>query len=134
MNIKKYTAWFHDGDLIEIQHRPKDSIILFTMSSAQIIGWEEFDNQIELSRNMTIIGVLHVEKIIEISINDEPFTGVLQKLYPEGSILDFEITNEHTIELGISWSTADKRDLDFTTILIEAETIWWENIPGMNLD
>ena len=66
MNIKKYTGWFHDVNLIEILHNPKDSIMLLTMSSAQIIGWEEFDNQIELSKNMTIVGVLHVEKIIEI--------------------------------------------------------------------
>jgi len=117
MNIRKYTPWFHDGDLIEIRHNPIDSIILFTMSSAQIIGWEEFDNQIELSKNMTIDGVLHVEKVAKILINDKPFTGILQKPYPEGLILDFEMIDDYNIELGISWSTLDKRGLDFTDLV-----------------
>ena len=54
-------------------------------------------------------------------------------MYDSGSILDFEILN-HKVILGIEWTDypPKPRKSDFSTIEIEAEKIWWENIPDLS--
>jgi len=52
--------------------------------------------------------------------------------YDYGSIFDFDIRNNQ-IELQISWRNVPQKPYvnDFSTIKIEAQKIWWENIPDL---
>ncbi len=128
MDIQNYVAWFHDGTLKEIVHEPDKSHISILMSSSEILDWEEFDNKIELSKNQTIVGKLHLQDIKKITVNDNPYNGILQKFYADGEILDFEM-EANIIELGILWHLSPKND--FSTIKIKAGKIWWENLPEL---
>jgi hypothetical protein len=52
--------------------------------------------------------------------------------YDYGSIFDFNIKDD-TIELQISWRNSPQKPYvnDFSTIIINAKKIWWENIPDL---
>ena len=128
MNIQNYIDWFHDANLKDIVHDPGKDHISIVMSSAEIGDWEEFDNKIKLSKNRTIVGKLHLQGIKKITVNDDPYTEILKKFHTDGEVLDFEIRG-NIIELGILWHLTPKND--FSTILIEADKIYWENIPDL---
>jgi len=134
MNISKYTGWFHDGELREFRHIVSENRLVVTMLSAQIIGWEEFDNKIELSKNFTICGVLRIEGVKKITINNDFFSGELKLLDEYGTILDFDIYGDTKIELGIDYSglTDSAPDLSYQFIEIECESHSWENIPSLD--
>lgn len=129
MNISKYTGFFHDGSILDIQHRGDK--IKFSMASAEM-NEEDVKDDIILSKNDSVQGKLHVEGIKNITINGKPFFGILKKIYDDGKILDFEITKS-SVELSITWRNYPPKSKvdEFSAVKITAEKIWWENIPNL---
>lgn len=133
MGIENYTAYFHDGEILDITHS-EDNIIL-TMLSAEM---DQEDCDIELSQESpfpNLRGKLHCQEIKEVFIDDKPFKGRLEKRYDEAGISDFEI-RENSVYLSIKWGnySPQYKELDFSTIRIEAGKVYWENIPTLSLD
>jgi len=129
MNLSKYTGYFHDGSLINFKH--VGNKIEISMLSAEIIPEHMIKIMPPLNKNR-ITGKLHIEGIKKITINKEPFTGTLKKIYDSASILDFELSM-HKVTLGIEWTDypPKQRKADFSIIEIEADKIWWENISEL---
>jgi hypothetical protein len=129
IDISKYSAYFHDGGLIDIQHT--DNEITLSLESAEM-DLSELQDDIQLSEFSTIKGKLHLEKVQSIQINDIPFHGQLKLPYDYGSIFDFDVQN-NVVELQISWRNAPQKPAvnDFSTIVVQADYIWWENIPDL---
>jgi|ERR1700722_2400023 len=132
MNIEKCTGYFHDGALIDFKHMENKIEIL--MLSAEIVPEHMLENMPPLNKTR-ISGMLHLEGLRKIRINDQPFTGVLKKVYDSGSILDFEVL-KHTVILGIEWKNWPPKPptRDVSKIEIEAEKIVWQNIPDLSDD
>jgi hypothetical protein len=129
MDLSKYSGYFHDGNLVSFKHIGNKLEI--SMQSAEIDPEDMIQNMPPLNKNK-ITGKLYLDGVEKIIINHEPFTGVLKKQYDGGSVLDFEIS-EHKIFLGIEWTDypPKPRKSDFSAIEIEAESIYWENIPDL---
>ena len=100
MNIEKYSAYFHDGILIDILCQGSD--IHISMSSAEVDP-ENFQIPMELSKTNCIVGILHLEKVQQIQISGEILLSDLLDVFDDGTILDFDI-KDHLVELGISWT------------------------------
>ena len=128
MNISEYD--FHDGCLINLKQF--DNKIELSMESAEISD-EELKHKIVLSRQNTIKGKLHLEKIKSIKINDQPFLGILKQEYDVGNIFSFEIEG-NKITLIIGWENHPPKKFqqtDFFKIEFEANKVYWENIPDL---
>jgi hypothetical protein len=121
---------------MEIKHI-EDEIVL-SMESAEIDEEEIKDYiapskvDIILSKDDRIRGKLHIAEVKNIKINDKAFSGILKKMYDYAGIFDFEI-KKNTVELSIKWGTYsfDPNFNEFSVIEIEAEKIYWENIPDL---
>ena len=131
MDIQKYACWFHDGDLKKIHHNKEKGIMAIEMSSSPIIDWDEFDEMIQLKNDRTINGILHINGIQSITINDSIFDGTLKMLYEDGEILDFDFGEDNEVSLGIMWTSYEqsKTKSDYSYITIRASNIDWENLP-----
>lgn len=129
MDISKYEAFFHDGSIHDISHI-EDSVVL-SMESAEMDKEDTIDNMI-LSRNDRISGKLHIEKIEKISENGLPLTGPLKMRYDDAEIFHFKLKQKE-VELQIKWGSYPPNPEvdDFSTIVIEAEKVWWENVPNL---
>ncbi len=129
IKIQKYLHEFHDGSLINIEHTDQECI--FSLESAEMDPADMKDD-IPLSERGTIKGKLHLTKIQSIKINEFSFHGRLKLQYDYGTIFDFE-TQNNVVELQISWRNAPKKpDVnDFSTIIVQADHIWWENMPDL---
>jgi hypothetical protein len=67
MNLKKYSSYFHDGRLINVEQN-KDHLKIL-MESAQL--WPDWnEDNIPLSNSQTIKGKLHLEGVKSIIMND----------------------------------------------------------------
>lgn len=132
MKLSKYSGYFHDGSLIDLKHLGNNLEI--SMVSAEIIPEHMIENMPPLNKSR-ITGKLYLDGVKKIKINENPFNGVLKKIYDSGSILDFEIF-EHKVILGIEWTDypPKPRKSDFSTIEIEAEKIYWKNISDLSCD
>lgn len=129
MNISKYTAFFHDGSIINIQHFEDE--IVFSMASAEM-DEEDIGEDIILSKDDSIHGKLHIKRIRNIKVNKELFLGDIQMNYDYGKIFDLEI-KQNSVELSIDWVNFPPKPQvnEFSVIHIEAEKVWWENIPNL---
>ncbi|MBI2742620.1 MAG: hypothetical protein HYX48_01735 [Chlamydiales bacterium] len=129
MDISKYAAFFHDGSIMDVQHQGDK--IEFFMASAEMAE-EDLEDDIALSRDESIQGKLCLEGIISVAIGDKPFKGTVKKAYDNGRIFDFEVTKS-TVELSVEWVNFPPKPEEnvFSVIKIEAEKIWWENIPDL---
>ena len=83
MDISDYTAFFHDGSLLEIKH-DNDKIEL-SMSSAEM-DEEDLKEPIELSNDDCIVGKLHIEGVKRIVVDDELLESPLKKECEDGQI------------------------------------------------
>jgi hypothetical protein len=101
------------------------------MSSAEV-DFSEIEKGLTLSKDHRIRGILHLYNIHSIHLTCEYKLENLFDVFNLGTILDFEIMNK-TIELGILWENYPPkvRTNEFTTIIIQADRIWWENIPDL---
>lgn len=127
MNIEKYAAYFHDGELIDI--KCKSDQIIFTLSSAEVNPDEVID--FPLSAEGYIKGKIHIEKIKIIKITPRDFLGDLRMIYESGEILDLVI-KPNFVELSFIWRDSNFQDKGYFKIEIEAEKIYWENIPNLS--
>lgn len=129
MMIQKYLDDFHDGALIDIQHSQNE--LALSIESSEI-NPSDMKDSIQLSERETIKGKLHLKNVNLIKINGSNFYGLLNKEYDSGVILDLQI-EEKKIEIAISWVNFSPKSQvnDFSIIAIEAEKIWWENIPDL---
>jgi hypothetical protein len=127
--IKKYLHEFHDGALLAIERKGQDYVL--SLESAEMDRLDMKDG-LSLSERGTIKGKLHLLSVQSIKINESKLQDELKMKYDYGSIFDFEIQN-NLVELQISWRNAPQKPYvnDFSTIVIKAKNIWWENIPDL---
>ena len=130
MQIEKYTSYFHDGTVHAIYHKEKR--IVFSMESSQLESDWNKDN-IQLSKNSTISGKLYADQVIDIQIDGKKFHNLLKKTSGSSDIYDLCI-QKNKILLLIGWINYPPKpplDNQVFTIEIEAEHIFWENIPHL---
>ncbi len=130
MEIKNYTAYFHDGLVIDIKHFGHDMTI--DMSSAEMDPVDLVDDAV-LSNEDTIVGRLHILEIESIYINDRTFYGRLAKSYDSGTINRLSIENTLVL-LQVSWENFPPKlrsETDLFEIKIKAKDIHWESIPNL---
>ncbi len=129
MDISKYTSYFHDGSIIDIQHEGDN--IMLSMASAEVDP-EELQENIMLSKNDTISGRLHINEVVSVKINKDYFFCLLKKLHRSAEIFSFEVT-DNFVEFQIIWDDFPPilKAADFSVIKIEAKNIYWENIPDL---
>lgn len=132
MNLKNYTAFFHDGSITEINH--SGNTMILSMESAEMCEEDILDDVILSKVNgMDLICIkLHIEGIKSIKNNDNPYFDLLKPKSEYAEIFHLEI-NDNKVELQIIWgfySNPEKED--FSALEIEAEKIWWE-IPSDGL-
>lgn len=128
MNIADYTSNFHDGSIIDIKH--EINRIEISMESAEITE-EDMKEDFPLSEHDTIKGKLHLEEVKSIK-ECNSYLNFLKMKHEDATIFHFKINN-NKVELQIIWGTYPPNPPvdDFSTIEIEAEKIWWENIPDL---
>jgi hypothetical protein len=131
MDISKYAAFFHDGSIIDIKHIGDQITIL--MESAEMEEKDMQDN-ITLTKDNRIKGKLHIEGVKCIKINNEKNLKLIKKIHDEGGIFNFEIT-KNSVVLSVDWVNFPPKPKvnEFSVIKIEAEKIWWENIPDLEV-
>lgn len=127
MDIKKYTSDFHDGELININH-VKDEIEL-TLSSAEVDPKDIPD--LILGTNDRIKGKLHLIGVKSVKINNKFLTSNLEMQYHSGEILHLEIKSNQ-IKIEMLWRDNDFHDRGYSEIEIDADNIYWENIPNLS--
>mgnify|MGYP000594282984 CR=1 FL=1 len=129
VDINKYIDFFHDGSIVGIDHIGKTMII--SMESAEI-DREDVHNDMILARDDRIRGKLHIEKIKSIKINNKPYLRLMEKMYDDGGIVNFELT-KNSVMLTIDWVNfpPNPKISEFSVIKIRAEKIWWENMPHL---
>ena len=94
MDISKYVDYFHDGGLYDIKHR-NGKIELF-MCSAEMDP-EDLEDDISLSDNDRIKGILHLERVKKNFVNKNLNNGELKMEHQSGDIFDLEITTTTVI-------------------------------------
>ncbi|MDB2614210.1 hypothetical protein N9Y92_03525 [Chlamydiales bacterium] len=122
--------YFHDGSLFDIQQDDKE--IRLYMESCEIIeeGFAE-ENNITLSKQRGVIGVLHIEKL-----TDEKYQSLYENIrmdFDEGTILDFEIREKY-VELNIDRNYYRKncQHLEgWFEYKIYYKNVFWENMPEL---
>lgn len=129
MDISKYQDFFHDGSIIDISHH-KNNIIL-SMESAEL-DEEEITDNIPLSKDNSLKGKLYINGVHSIVINKKPFLATLKRTYDHRSIFELSI-KKNFIEICIEWVDfpPNSRKEDFSVIEMQAEDIYWENIPDL---
>jgi hypothetical protein len=126
MQISKYSSFFHDGEILDIKHTKNTIEIL--MRSAEIDPDEMKDN-IRLSLGNFITGKLHIQEIKKIKVNEKPFYGIIKKTHNDNDLLHLKIS-KNTVFIEIGWRGPLPCQNDFSAFEIEANKIWWENIPN----
>jgi len=129
MDISKYSPFFHDGSIIDIKRFGKN--IEISMQSAEMHA-EDFQNPIILSRYHRIKGKLHIEGLISIKDDKKNINNDFRMLYDGAGILHLELFI-HKLQLDLEWKNYPPHP-DITAYSfyeIEAEKIWWENIPDL---
>lgn len=129
MNLAKYFGYFHDGTIINIIQNNDQIEIL--MESAEILPDWNKDN-IPLSNNQTIKGKLYLKGIKRILIN-KILVNHVKLVHDDGEILRFRIDKNNKLKLLVLWSNyLPKANSAVTQLIeIEAERIYWENIPNL---
>lgn len=125
MDITKYTGYFHDGSLLEIDARGNH--IILSLESAEIDPME-IGNVKVLSKSNTLFGKLHLKNVKEVRVNQKPHASALYKTYDDGEILDLEV-HPGEIFLLIQWTNfpPKPKTTDVSRIEVQAEEIYWEN-------
>lgn len=127
MNIEKYSSYFHDGLIDDVNIVGKE--IIFTMSSSQLDDDENEDN-INLSRFNEIRGRLHLLNPKNILINDAVASYDDLK-YTFGDILHLGFSPRQVV-LNVSWYI-DEKNTTFQNIIFDSSHYYFENIPDLRL-
>ncbi len=101
------------------------------MSSAEVNSLEIEKNLI-LSKDHRIRGIFHLNNVQNIHLTGDYKLENLFDVFYLGTVFDFEIKNK-TVELGVLWENYPPKQHtnEFTTIVIKADCIWWENTPDL---
>jgi hypothetical protein len=111
----------------EIKHLNGDMII--SMKSAEVDP--EDISEIALTQDDRISGKLHIEGVVKITENNLPISKLLEKKYKNTEIMHLNIF-DHKIVIEIIYNDiSNTKWTEYSTIEIEAEKIWWENIPDL---
>jgi len=128
MDIRKYADYFHDGLVYDMQQNGNN--IVLALESAELEPeWNE-DN-IMLSKLSRIAGYLHLDGVKSIYIDGEISYNILEMIHDIGELYHLEIKND-TMILEVIWSNNAPKlpeETDLFVYKIEAEKIYWENIP-----
>ncbi len=110
--------------------RNGDNIDLY-LRSCDITCDDPVDRNL-LSKDHAIKGKLCLLGVKRIRVDDEESKEIPWKDYDDGQILDLEIGNDKVF-LFIEWTDypPKPRRTDYSSIEIEAEKIYWENIPDL---
>jgi len=129
MDIKNYTSFFHDGSILNITHSGNRMTI--SMESAEM-DEEDLVDDLALSKNNRIKGKLYIEGIKSIKENGEIDLDVYLMKGEYAEIFHFKLHSKK-VEFEISWNSSPPSPciMNFYTVEIEAENIWWENIPDL---
>ena len=129
MDISKYTGYFHDGEIIDIKHVGNNIEIL--MCSAEV-DQDEITDPIPLAQSNFLFmrGRLHIEGVRSIKMNNNIFLDCMALWYKDNDVLDFKI-EKNKVTLNIGWRQYKPPINDFSAFEIEAEKIWWENLPDI---
>lgn len=102
-----------------------------SMESAEMAK-EDLKDDIVLSKDNRIRGILHLEGITNIKENGYPVFDVWKMKYEDAEIFHFQLSQQK-VEFQIKWSCYPPNTCmeDFSTIEIEVGKIWWENIPNL---
>ena len=125
MKISKYTSYFHDGEILDIKHIG-DNIEIY-MRSAEIDPNDMKDNLL-LGPGNVLKGKLHIQGVKRIKMNENDFFGCVAKLYEDNDLLHLNL-KQNIVFLEIGWRGSHPFQHDFSSFEIEAEKIWWENLP-----
>lgn len=129
MDIEKLTGYFHDGGFIGAK-RKENNIELY-LHSCEITDDEPVDKEI-LSTESMIRGKLSLIGIKWMTVDNKEDKEIPWKEYDDAEILDLEI-NDNKVFLLVEWINFPPKTYasDTGTIKIEAEKVYWENIPDL---
>lgn len=124
-------GYFHDGRIIDIKHH-KDNLDIWMESSELIPQWS---TNLQLSKEKTIRGILHIKGVSEIEINDEVTDKKIEFNYDSGLILGLEINQDTICILDVTWDNYNPSNQlhEFESIKITAKEIEWENLPNLEI-
>jgi hypothetical protein len=130
--ISKYTSYFHDGSLLNIQYGKTPVDLTLSMESCYI-DEEDLKDPIPRSSEDTLRGKLHLKGIKNIYIDNEVLSTPLKMNYDDGEIFRLDI-KDNEIQMHIIWNNYPPKNRvnDCSTITINVEDVYWENIPDMN--
>lgn len=130
MNFLSYTAYFHDGSLIDIKH-VGDCIGLILESSE--IDPSALQEAIILSKKNTMKGELCIMNVKKIFINDDPIHDHLKMKYPDAEILNLEVCDTK-VSLLVEWKNSPPKGQpnDVSHIEIGAEEIYWRKMKNFH--
>jgi hypothetical protein len=130
VDLKKYTSFFHDGSIVAIYHVRKK--ITLTMESAEMDA-EDIKDDIILSKDDRIRGRLHIEGVKIVKENGQIYSDFLKMKCKDAEIFHFEI-GRNKVEIQIKWFSYPSNPCieNFSIIEIDAEKIYWENIPDFS--
>lgn len=130
MDISKYTDYFHDGYVNDIQHVQNNLSI--SLESAVIEDTSQIEDKNCISDAHTFKGTLNLYNIKNFILSGKKYESVFRMEYDDGDILDFEI-NGHMIFFLIEWKNfpPKTRKTDVSKIEIEAERIEW--VPDVSI-
>jgi hypothetical protein len=125
--IAKYTAYFHDGSLIDIQY--DKGCLCMSLQSAEIHPGEiEMEDEPFLTKQRTLKGRLYFDSIESMMVDDKPYTQPLRMQDDWGEILRLKITKSF-VKLFISWECISAHPAHYSAIVIRARSLIWENDP-----
>ncbi len=127
MDFNKYSGYFHDGGIINIEQN--DDNIIIDMESCEIR--DDWEVNLPLSHKNTIRVKMYINGVKKISVNNKD-VNVLKKQYDSGEIMNIDI-KKNQFNMNVIWRNflPKQKFSTFEVIEVEAEKIYWQNIPDL---
>lgn len=129
--LSQYAGYFHDGSIHDIMHY-KDSLVISIESAQLLPEWYWDRKKLPLSKRDTISGKLYFVHVNSLKQDDKPSHEAFKMVYEGCEVFDIKI-EVHKIKMLVTWEQyLPKRErTDMVCIEIEADKIYWENIPNL---
>ncbi len=129
--ISKYTSYFHDGLLIDIEYGKNNSELILTLESAEVDP-ENIKDHIILSKENRIKGRLFLKGVKNIHTNGKQILTPLKMNYDSGDIFRFKIKGDEVFFHIIWINYPPKKSVDVcSSVVINQTNLVWENIPNL---